>query len=235
MSPPCLPYTRRGNQQGLSDPRAESYKYLVDQIAKLTPPVVALENVPPFAHSDAFQLWTSTLTSAGYQLYHRMACPTQIGIPVRRNRFYGLAIHNEVSASSSAIHLASSFQQTWPPPRHLPLANYLLDADSHLPLINLMLDVEVQSRYQGALDVVNPLDSESICACFASSYGKSIVRSGSYLQHNGSLRRFHPREIARLLGFPDTFVLPSDLRTAYRLLGNSLSVDVVGRLFFSQR
>jgi len=43
------------------------------------------------------------------------------------------------------------------------------------------------------------------------------------------LRRFSPREILRLLGFPDSFHLPDNLpmRQAWRHVGNSLSVVAV--------
>lgn len=46
------------------------------------------------------------------------------------------------------------------------------------------------------------------------------------------LRYFSPREIARLHGFPDSFSWPSHCseRQLWRLLGNSLSVDVVAPL-----
>jgi len=47
-----------------------------------------------------------------------------------------------------------------------------------------------------------------------------------------NLRYFTSREIARLMGFPETFVFPesSSLKQQYRLLGNSLNCKVVSAL-----
>jgi len=48
------------------------------------------------------------------------------------------------------------------------------------------------------------------------------------------LRYFSDREVARLLGFPPTFVFPASTtrKQRYRMLGNSLSVTVVTELLF---
>jgi len=61
----------------------------------------------------------------------------------------------------------------------------------------------------------------------------AAIRSGSYVRlSGGGYRYFHPREIASLLGFPLDYVLPPEHRSAYRFLGNSLSIDVVRALYF---
>ena len=50
---------------------------------------------------------------------------------------------------------------------------------------------------------------ERATACFGSSYGRSLLNSGSYLQlPAGGYRRFSPREVANLLGFPPSFKVP---------------------------
>ena len=70
--------------------------------------------------------------------------------------------------------------------------------------------------------VVRGDDPAAITSCFTSAYGKSPVRSGSYLITSDGLRRFSPEEILRLLGFPRWFSLPPELRprTAWKLVGN---------------
>jgi hypothetical protein len=68
-----------------------------------------------------------------------------------------------------------------------------------------------------------------IAACFASSYGRMLLGSGSYVSVGNRVRRFSPREVALLLGFPASFKLDEQLscRTLWRLLGNSLSLVAV--------
>lgn len=71
------------------------------------------------------------------------------------------------------------------------------------------------------------VDGIAACtACFTAAYGRSLVRSGSYLATPSGLRRFSATEILRLLDFPASYRLPDDLppRMAWPLAGNSVSV-----------
>jgi len=98
---------------------------------------------------------------------------------------------------------------------------------------SLTKDPDILRRYRHALDVVRPDEPGAVTACFTAAYGRSPVRSGSYLeQEDGRLRRFSPAEILRLLGFPATYRLPPDLppEKAWPLVGNSLSVPAVRRV-----
>ena len=109
-----------------------------------------------------------------------------------------------------------------------PLSEYL-DRD---PDPALHLPTAMAEQYASALDVVDASNPHACCSCFTAAYGRSPVRSGSYLVTPAGLRRFSPREILRLLGFPDSFHLPTGLtrERAWRCLGNSLSVVAVRRV-----
>jgi len=110
----------------------------------------------------------------------------------------------------------------------LTLRGYLDDD----PAPKLDVDPDLVARYDGALDVVGADDPGAVTACFTSAYGRSPVRSGSYLARGSGVRRFSPAEVLRLLGFPASFRLGSEtgelsLGNAWRLAGNSLSVAAV--------
>ena len=53
MSPPCQPFTRRGNRQDIDDPRAQPMLRVFDAIANIRPTRIALENVVGFENSRA--------------------------------------------------------------------------------------------------------------------------------------------------------------------------------------
>jgi len=93
----------------------------------------------------------------------------------------------------------------------------------------LQLDATIAAAYRSALDIIDPHDRTAVTACFAGGYGKSIIRSGSYLQSGDSLRRFSPTEIARLLGFSDELTFPHSVATRrrWKMLVNSVSIPVV--------
>jgi DNA (cytosine-5)-methyltransferase 1/tRNA (cytosine38-C5)-methyltransferase len=88
LSPPCQPYTCRGKQRDVDDPRARSLLTLIERIDELRPPLVALENVPGFATSRACERLRQVLGRGGYTVRERILCPTQLGVPMRRERFY---------------------------------------------------------------------------------------------------------------------------------------------------
>jgi site-specific DNA-cytosine methylase len=200
LSPPCQPYTRRGRQRDAADPRAAAVLSL-------------MENVPPFQTSQTCQRLHETLKRCGYQRCELQLCPTALGIPNRRLRYYLVASRGELLPLMAAGGAGR------------PLAAFL-DPD---PTPELLVPEAVAQRYRGALDVVDAADPGACAACFTAAYGRSHVRSGSYLATPDGLRRFSPREVQRLLGFPDQFRFPPDIahEQAWRHLGNSLSVVAV--------
>jgi site-specific DNA-cytosine methylase len=216
MSPPCQPFTRRGLGRDDEDPRTQSLLELIRRLESSPPTYLALENVPGFADSRTHDLLRKTLDRLDYQIQEVTLCPTALGIPNRRRRFYLVAGQRPLKAIP-------------PPPdageKATPLRDFLdptADAD-------LWVDPALVGKFRHAIDVVDPEDPEAVAACFTSAYGHSPIRSGSYLQTPAGLRRFSPTEILRLLGFSPGFSLPPDFPrpAAWRLVGNSLSVPAV--------
>lgn len=112
------------------------------------------------------------------------------------------------------------------------------------------LKPETVQKYLPAIDVVRP-DSRT-SNCFTGAYGHYLTGTGSFLLLNDvsseqlaelkktdadrsgiRLRKFAPREIANLMGFPSSFHLPEHLtlKQSYKLLGNSVNVRVISCLF----
>lgn len=73
-----------------------------------------------------------------------------------------------------------------------------------------------------SFEVYKILDPRSISVTVVSSDAHKIG-----VVQNGRIRRLTPREVARLQGFPDSFVLHPIDAASYRQLGNSVSVPVV--------
>ncbi|XP_052142475.1 tRNA (cytosine(38)-C(5))-methyltransferase 2 isoform X3 [Oryza glaberrima] len=103
-------------------------------------------------------------------------------------------------------------------------------------------------RWGSAMDIVCPESKR--CCCFTKSYYRYVKGTGSLLATSNNLKRiskedleisslkelglrfFTPREVANLHSFPLSFHFPNhiSLRQQYAMLGNSLSVAVVGPL-----
>jgi len=209
LSPPCQPYTSKGHQLDMDDPRAQPLTHLIDLLPDYRPDYLLLENVPPFAKSRSRKRLVETLGDLKMHLTETLICPTNFGIPNRRNRYFLLASHRPLSKAPPY------------PEFELPLSAYLGPVDS-----SLHLSSDLVERLDPGSNII---DSTGTPAVFGSSYGRAIHGAGSYLDDGQGVRRFTPEEILRLLHFPDDIRFPSEmrLRTRYKLAGNSVNVAVV--------
>ncbi len=224
LSPPCQPYTSRGRRLQEDDPRSAALQHLIDRLDRQRPRWMILENVPPFAGSAHHRRLTAVLRQAGYVVAEDVLCPTAWGVPMRRPRFY-------LRAARDGERLA----EVTPVKDPRPITQFL--DESAWEDATLRLDERQFRRFAPAMRLVDADRSAAVASCFTSAYGRSPVRAGSYLCRGAEsgIRRFSPREIARLMGFRDDFWWPKQLdsRARYRLLGNALSVTVVRALLRS--
>lgn len=115
-------------------------------------------------------------------------------------------------------------------------------------LAKLKIKDSILTKYIQAMDIVTPM-SESTC-CFTKGYGHFVKGTGSVLQmesvtsstdsenkaesvNPSSLRYFSPKEISRLMSYPEEFQFPENLTLTqkYKSLGNSVNVYVVALMF----
>ena len=151
------------------------------------------------------------LDDAGYRRRERLLCPTRLGIPMKRSRYYLVASLDSVPG--------------WRPVRahRRRVESYTIrpvDPD-------LYLDAAFLERFHGKLPISDPVGFPRV-GVFTSAYGKSPVFAGSYWQDEGGVRHFSPREGLRFLDFPDGLSLAGlGFRRAWNLVGNSLSTTSV--------
>lgn len=210
MSPPCQPFCRMGNHQGLEDRRSLAFLHLMEVFRQAAPDRLVLENVVGFLGSDAHALLSERVRTHGMHQLDLQACPSRFGWPNQRPRVFLVASRKPLKA----------LPQPRLPPR--PIAEFLDDLEDE----TLYLRASKDARHHQGLDLVEAGDCRS--ACFIGGYGRRFVGSGSFLMTERGVRRFSPSEVARLLGLPEAFRFPEalSLEARYRLLGNSLSIPV---------
>ena len=169
MSPPCQPFTQRGLGRDTDDPRTQSLLELIRRLESSPPTYLALENVPGFCDSRTHDLLRTTLDRLGYETQEQTLCPTSLGVPNRRRRFYLLAGPQKLQAMPS-------------PPTATENPTPLRDFLDPTPAADLWVEPALVDQYRHALDVVDFEDLDAVAACFTSAYGHSPIRSGSYLQ-----------------------------------------------------
>jgi len=210
MSPPCQPFCRMGNHEGLEDRRSLAFLHLMELFRQVPPDRLVLENVEGFLGSDAHALLSERIHSQGMHQLDLQACPSRFGLPNQRPRVFIVASRRPLKA----------LPQPQLPPR--PIAEFLDPVEDE----GLYLRASMETRHHQGLDLVEAGDLRS--ACFIGGYGRRFVGSGSFLKTARGVRRFSPSEVARLLGLPEPFRFPESLslEARYRLLGNSLSIPV---------
>ncbi|EPX72218.1 DNA methyltransferase [Schizosaccharomyces octosporus yFS286] len=244
MSPSCQPYTRIGKQQDVQDPRSHAFLHLLEELPKMMSPpeYILIENVQGFESSITAHSCREVLKKMGYYIIEGNLTPKEFDIPNSRCRWYGLARKDaSVNWSFDDIRTAP-FEDSYKN-QELRLIDFL---EEGVNLESYFLPEKLMFRYGHQLDIVKPTSTN--CCCFTRGYAQLIQGSGSVLQTSDHeniaeqfekdrmslrLRYFTAREIARIMGFPDSFQwkeLGISEKTMYRLLGNSINVNVVSRL-----
>lgn len=210
LSPPCQPYTAKGIGLDIDDARSDSFKTILHVLSECEhPPLhVGVENVARFAESKMRDLLIKTLKDRGYNISETMLCPSQLGIPNRRLRYYLCASQKPLKK----IEINCT---------HMSLNDFIQE-----PQNPIFVPEHILAKFQKGFRIVDLQEQNAYTTCFTSSYSKSWMHSGAYLASDGGVRLFAPLEIARLLGFGADFVFAEGLtpRQKYKLIGNSLSV-----------
>lgn len=221
LSPPCQPYSVRGRQRDLADPRAQSLARILSVFPAIPrerlPQHLALENVAGFACSQARQQLVELLSARQYEIRERLLCPTELGVPSRRPRYYLVASRKGLAPARPVVC------------RPRPLAGFLDPCFDDASSSGLLVPEEAVSKFGQGLRILDPHEPVAYTTCFTAGYGKSLMHAGSYLCCRDGVRRFAPQEIAGLLGFQENFQFPEtlSLRKRWQLVGNSLSVFAV--------
>ena len=211
MSPPCQPYTSKGSQKELEDSRSDSFKTVLIAISQNPPTHIGVENVEGFKDSSGRDLLVETLKKSGYYINETLLCPSELGIPNRRMRYYltaSLKPLKDIEKNSTCKELKEFLKE--------PNEPFLVPTDK-------------LEKFRSGFRNINANDKDAYSTCFTSSYSKSWMHSGAYLTCKEDVRLFEPNEIASLMGFGDSFIFPKELtkRQGYKLIGNSLSVFAV--------
>uniref|UniRef100_A0A8D2DK64 tRNA (cytosine(38)-C(5))-methyltransferase n=1 Tax=Sciurus vulgaris TaxID=55149 RepID=A0A8D2DK64_SCIVU len=258
MSPPCQPFTRIGLQGDMTDPRTNSFLYILI--------------------SSTRDMLIQTIEKCGFQYQEFLLSPTSLGIPNSRLRYFLIAklqseplpfqvpgqvlmefpqteyeYTQKCAKTESSICFDSSKQCSGKDAILFKLETaeeiqrkHKQDSDLSVQMLKDFLEDDIDTnqyilppksllRHALLLDIVKPTCRRSTCF----TKGLRLSTSPLLICHKKitklsmlKLRYFTPKEIANLLGFPPEFGFPEKItvKQCYRLLGNSLNVHVVAKL-----
>lgn len=232
---PCQAFSISGKRLGFEDSRGTLFFDVARIVKAKQPKVVFLENVKNFAGHDngnTLAVVKATMEELGYKFYYKILNSLDYGIPQKRERIYMVGIRADLGTSDFLF------------PKGFALNKFVEDF--------LLPDEEVESMVVRRDDfrITHEIPEENMpksmrigivgkggqgeriyspkgIAITLSAYGGgAFAKTGGYLI-NGKTRKLHPRECARIMGFPDTYKIHPRMTQAYKQFGNSVVIDVL--------
>lgn len=237
---PCQPFSlagigaknKSGNKHGFADKTQGTLFFDIARIiAHHKPKAFLLENVKNLLHHDkgrTFQIILETLEKElGYHVQYRVLNAKGL-VPQNRERVFivGFRPYMGFDFDSFKIKYPSA------PPK---LADILLPQREVPPDFTLsdryFSWVEKQAeknRAKGNGFRTRYLGPEDSIPALIASYGSD--REFFIKQRGKNPRRLTPRECARAMGFPESFVIPVSKTQAWRQFGNSVTIPLVAQI-----
>ncbi|KAH8027644.1 hypothetical protein HPB51_007194 [Rhipicephalus microplus] len=244
MSPPCQPFTRQGLQRDSRDPRSSSLFAFLSVLSTLErkPKYVLVENVKGFETSATHATLTQVLQDNGYHIHRYLLSPTQFGVPNSRLRFYCLAkLHptqfrdcHQTKTVSAPVHVRRSHHTSQrEPDRRRACRVFSSSTPKRIWRMRRAVSFLTRCSPVKGLNPVSPTAQAPVDRMH--EVYREVPHKEAVPEHvleklrSLRLRYFTPREVARLMCFPQHFAFPRELkpRHRYQLLGNSVNVCVV--------
>ena len=233
---PCQAFSISGKQRGFNDSRGTLFFDVARIVKEKMPKVVFMENVKNFATHDqgrTLAVVRSTMEELGYVFNSAVLNATDFGVPQKRERIYMVCFRKDLNVGY--FQFPRRFKLT----KHVE--DFLLDdenlvKDSYVDRKDTYYNNTVDNKTSNTsirLGIVNKggqgeriYSTKGIAITFSAYGGGVFAKTGGYLVH-GRPRRLHPRECARLMGYPDTYKMSPNRNQAYKQFGNSVVVDVL--------
>lgn len=236
---PCQPFSISGNQQGFEDEQGRGDLFFeIIRIAKYhSPKIIILENVKNFENHDngkTMKRVISELNSINYSVFYKVLCASDYGIPQKRKRIYIVAFRNDLGIES---FMFPSEKNEYKILKDILIrkSDNKINGNYYVSRDYVLNDKTVPVRSKDLFRIgqiglgrqgerIYSINGQAITL---SSQGGGIGgKTGMYLIRK-KVRKLFPRECARLMGFPDWFILATSQEKNYKHFGNSVVVDVL--------
>lgn len=228
---PCQPFSLAGKLKGFEDTRGTLFFDVARIIKEKRPKAFLLENVKNFrTHDQGRTLKTvlKVLEDLDYYVPDPMVLNAKdFGLPQNRERIFIAGFDKNLLPNDY-----EEFTYPTPPKTATTLSTVLEDkVDEKYTISNKLYEGHLRrlnkNRKNGKGFGVRIFDANSP---YSSTITARYYKDGSeaLLSQTGkNPRMLTPREVARLQGFPDNFIIPVSNTQAYKQFGNSVAVPVI--------
>ncbi|MCH6258776.1 DNA (cytosine-5-)-methyltransferase [Puniceicoccaceae bacterium K14] len=237
---PCQPFSISGKRLGFEDARGTLFFEVMRLVEHHKPKAVFLENVANYQTHQGGETLKRTLgmlREAGYEVCSEVLNASNYGVPQARKRLYIVGIRKDLEGTNSFSFPVGT-------QRKVSLKEYLV---SGLPIDQVRIDREDQEIYKtdvskeverrpnkpiqigkinkgGQGERIYSIEGHAIT--LSAHGGGAAAKTGAYLV-DGVVRKLHPQECCRLMGFPDTYKIDPRPSQAYKQFGNAVVADVI--------
>lgn len=233
---PCQAFSISGKQKGFEDSRGTLFFDVARIVKEKKPKIVFMENVKNFATHDGgktLEVVKTTMEELGYAFKQKVLNSVDYGVPQKRERIYMVCFRRDINADSF------KFPKTIELTKHVEdflLNETYLTEDLYVNRSDIYYNNTPDNTYSNKsirLGIVNKggqgeriYSTKGIAITLSANGGGVFAKTGGYLV-NGRPRKLHPRECARLMGYPDSYKMSEKNNQAYKQFGNSVVIDVL--------
>ena len=222
---PCQAFSIMGKMQGFNDTRGTMFFEIERILAYHKPKAILLENVKQLTthdHGNTFKVILQRLAQLGYHVKYQVLNALDFGLPQKRERIIIVGFLNVSDSEKFNFDFVK---------KDYNLASILED-ESNIPANFYASEKIRQKRLDFTADKIKFFPSvwhENKSGNISILDYSCALRTGAsynYLLVNGE-RRFTPRELLRLQGFPDSYKIVVSTQEIRRQTGNSVAVPMI--------
>ncbi len=233
---PCQAFSIQGLRKGFEDERGQIIFYIQKILKEKNMKYFILENVKGLTNHNEGETLTSIvqlLDKVGYNVFYQVLKSNDYGLPQKRERIYMVCFRNDLGVEEFSFPKAFRLQKC--------VDDFLLNDEKLVS--NLYVnrpDTYYNNEFKTKTNnkpirvgIVNKggqgeriYSTNGIAITLSANGGGVFAKTGGYLV-DGKPRRLHQRECARLMGFPDSYIICKNKNQAYKQFGNSVVIDVL--------
>ncbi len=214
--PPCQPFSRFGNQQGIKDAR-DGFPIFIEAVRKIRPKVFMFENVANITgrHRWYLDLIVSELGALGYFIEYQVLNAKDYEVPQNRERLICVG-HRSSFSFPVQCRKQTSVREA--------ISDSMNDANPEDKILTPNMDRYI-AEYEKKSHCVNPRDLNPEKPARTITC-RNLAGATSDMQRvrlpDGRRRRLTDREAARLQSFPDWFSFSGNETQRFNQIGNAV-------------